>query len=307
MTRRARVIRSILGVLALAAQMTAFPAVPAEYPQVAGWTIARGDQPMICMASGPTDGGARLSLAAEGPQFLLMVEGPDLPTGKGSYQVELSFDGKTAVFAPALGENGLISIGAGRGDLAKAVVSSTSLRVTVNGRVHRFVLGLAGAALDAVARCAGQQTLSEQIDQPASPIQGAGGWRLAVTLPGVAGRVCEVRNAGDEVDTILILNDRGELLLIGGHRDWATWGGDAPLKLSIDGGPPLAMKASTVTNLIMTLVTDPDLVRRLRAARTLDWTLPTGHVRGDVTGLGAAMDAMAACKSDMRSGSPAGY
>ena len=301
MARWARVMRSILGVLALAAPAVAYPAGSAEPPQVTGWTIAHGDQPMICVASGPRDGGARLSLAAEGPQFLLIVEGPDLPTEKGSYQVELSFDGKTAVLAPALGENRLISIGAGRGNLAKAVASSTSLRVAVNGRVHRFALGHAGAALDAVARCAGQQTLSEQTDQPASPIPGAGGWRLEVTLPGVAGRVCEARNAGEEVDTILILNDLGELLLIGGHGDWATWGGDASLELSIDGGPPLAVKASTITNLIMTLVTDPDVVRRLRAARTLDWTLPTGHVRGDVTGLGVAMDTIKACKADLGS------
>ena len=87
----------------------------------------------------------------------------------------------------------------------------------------------------------------------------------------------------------------GHMVLIGGHSDWATWGGDVRLQLSIDGTPPVRIAASTANNLIAVLVKDPGLEQRLRSAHSLEWTIPTGRVRGDVTGLGAAFDAVVAC------------
>jgi hypothetical protein len=57
------------------------------------------------------------------------------------------------------------------------------------------------------------------------------------------------------------------------------------------------MNANTLNNLILTVIKEPVLVARLRAAKTLDWTIPTGHVRSDVTGLGAALDAVRKCKA----------
>jgi hypothetical protein len=95
----------------------------------------------------------------------------------------------------------------------------------------------------------------------------------------------------------LLLNNDGDLILIGGHSDWATWGGNVPLQLAINGGAPTPLTAGTAANLIMVLVKDPALLARLRAAKTLDWTIPTGHVHGEVAGLGVALDAAKACKA----------
>jgi hypothetical protein len=264
---------------------------------VDGWTIARAGSPTACVARGPSQDGVNLSLVADGPLFEMIVVAPDFPQEKSSYAVTLAFDDQPPVQAVALGEKGRLAISIGRGESARTIASSSRVSVTVEGRARAFPLNNAAAALDAVARCAGQQTLAEQDDQPPEPIRGAGAWRLMVTMPGVPERACAARIAGDQIDTVMLLNKDGDLVLIGGHNDWASWGDDAALRLSIDGGPPLAMPAKTLNNLIVTLVTDPDQLRRLRTARTLDWTLPTGHVRGKVAGLGAALDAMKACRA----------
>lgn len=264
---------------------------------VEGWTVSPGDRPEICVASGVSDGQAQLSLGTTGPLFLMLVSASDFPQQKGAYQAELSFDGKAPVSAPALGENGTMQINVGRSGPAQTLVAASQMKVTVEGSSHQFPLSHLGNVLDALARCAGQPTLAQQDNRPPESIPGAGKWQLATTLPGAPGRACSARAPGPEIDTIMLLNDSSELVLLGGHSDWATWGGDVPLQLAVDGGAPTAMTAHTLINLITVLVQDPGLLKQLREAKTLDWTIPTGHVRGEVAGLGVALDAMKACKA----------
>lgn len=38
-------------------------------------------------------------------------------------------------------------------------------------------------------------------------------------------------------------------------------------------------------------------IRKMRDAKTLDWNLPYGHFRAEVAGLGAALDAVIACRT----------
>jgi hypothetical protein len=281
--------------------------------RVAGWDIQQVDSGAdgigVCVASGPVDGPAALSLSAEGPAFLLIVGAPDFPADKGSYAVDLAFDGKPPVHTVGLGENGVMGIGLGTGP-ARIVAGASRVSMTVDGHTHQFSLRNAAKALDAVARCAGETALSERVEQPATPIPAAERWTLIVNPEGSPRLPCTARNPGDQVDTILMLNNRGQLVLVGGHSDWATWGGQVDLQLAIDGGPPVQLSADTVQNLILTSIEDPALLQRLRSAKTLDWTIPTGHVRGDVTGLGVALDAVAKCNasrgSDRPSPKPAG-
>jgi hypothetical protein len=260
----------------------------------AGWTVSRVDQ-ANCVATGPSGGGASLSLAAEGPLFMLLVAAPDFPKPKATYAAELAFDGKAPVSSVALGDGGVMGIRLGRGDAAKTLTAAGRVSISVDGHAHLFSLQGAREALDAVARCAGEPTLSEQVEKPAQPIAGAGRWTLMASMPGVSGPACSARVPGDQIDTIMLLNRDGQLVLVGGHPDWATWGETVPLALSVDGAAPVHLTADAVNNLIVILVKDPDLLQRLRTARSLTWTIPTGEVRGDVTGLGAALDAIAAC------------
>jgi len=124
----------------------------------------------------------------------------------------------------------------------------------------------------------------------------AGTWEIQDHLPGVPGRKCTARIKGDQVDTMLMLNNVGSPLLVAGRPDWAELLGDAEAGLAIDGAPPEAVKASLFNNLVMTLVTDDALLQRLRRANTLDWSLPFGHFHAMVSGLGVALDALAVCE-----------
>ena len=285
------------GCMLIGALVSTAPALAAAPVAVDGWTFRHGARPEVCIANGPSEAAASVGLVALGPQFLLVLQAPDFPQDKGSYVVSLSFDGAPPIQATALGQNGILSIGVGRGDAAKAVASAKSVAVMANGQSHSFSLHNASAAMDGVARCAGEPTLAEQVERPPVAISGAGAWKLATTLPGLNQPVCEARVAGDQIDTIIVLNKAGNLLLMGGHSDWASWGGDVPLKLAIDGAPPVSLSASSVGALIMAEVKDPALVKRLRGAKLLVWELPNGHVRGNVTGLGVALDAVRTCNA----------
>jgi hypothetical protein len=135
-----------------------------------------------------------------------------------------------------------------------------------------------------------------------TPIPGAGGWLLVDTLPGSAPHACTARVAGPEADVMLLLNAEQVPVLIAGRPDWHDLGGSAEIVLSIDGEPPTRLNAHMVANLVLVLLSDAPLLRRLRSARTLDWTLPFGRFRANVSGLGTALDAISACAA--ASGTP---
>lgn len=59
-----------------------------------------------------------------------------------------------------------------------------------------------------------------------------------------------------------------------------------------------------VLNLVMGVVADVPLRQRLRTAHTLDWALPFGRFHAEVTGLGVALDAVAACAAAQRQAAP---
>lgn len=229
--------------------------------------------------------------------FLIFAGAPDFPKQKGSYEVALSFDGQSPVFAAGLGEDGHLQLPIGSGETMKLVTSSSRVSISAGGVTHEYSLRNAALALDGAARCAGQQPVAQRIDRPAQPIPGADGWTLSETLPGVSARVCQARIAGDEIDTMLILNNADEVVLIGGHSNWATFAGETPVELSVDGGPPVNLTASRIQNLVLVRLKDAALVERLRTASNLDWGFPTGHVHGEVTGFGLALDAVRRCKA----------
>ncbi len=292
MRRRTRAA-SFAAFTALVVQALA-PAVRAA-DALDGWTIQRLSA-TDCLGK-HSDGNTLI--AAVGPQFSLLVRSPSFPATAKPYTVGLSFDGKRPVQAAALGGAGLLDIQLWRGEAALMVAGASYVVVEVEGRTSGFSLENAGAALDAVARCAGQRTLAEEHDEIPMPIPGGGDWKLTTTLPGIQRRVCTVRITGEQVNTTLALNDVGALIVIAGHSDWRSRAGLVPLQLAIDGTPPVALQALSTDTIITLWVPDPALRERLRNARTLEWTTPERRVRGDVTGLGAALDTLVACTAKL--------
>jgi hypothetical protein len=124
------------------------------------------------------------------------------------------------------------------------------------------------------------------------PIPGAGAWRLA-QLPDNGG--CFARAEGREVDTMLAVNKDDKLVVSLGDPSWTASGGTVPVTLQIEGGKLLQLQGDQLPTLVMVLIDDDRVYRRLRTANRVGWTLPTGHYDAYITGLGAAFDATRAC------------
>ena len=123
------------------------------------------------------------------------------------------------------------------------------------------------------------------------PIPGAGEWRM---LEGDA--ACSARLEGSQVDTMLMANKDGELVLVAGRRDWKLPPTDQAGTLQADDHPPRKIKGDGVANLILVLIKDKRLYGELRNARQITWSLPVGRFTANVTGLGVAFDASLACQ-----------
>ncbi len=116
-----------------------------------------------------------------------------------------------------------------------------------------------------------------------------GDWQISRQAGG-----CSVGKAGADVNTRLLRNHSGKMILIAARPDWT---GDEPadVQLSIDGAAALALQAQKLGPLALVLVEDAALEANLRAARTLTWTTPWGVFNAQVAGLGEAFDALSRC------------
>lgn len=129
----------------------------------------------------------------------------------------------------------------------------------------------------------------------AAPVSGqpAGGWTLGLPTD-APGKTCGAAKLGAEVNTRLLRNRGGRMVLIAARGDW-DHSEPVTAGLSIDGAEAVEVEALTVGPLVLVLMADAALEARVKAARTLDWTLPWGAFHAEVEGLGAAYDAIEVC------------
>jgi hypothetical protein len=105
---------------------------------------------------------------------------------------------------------------------------------------------------------------------------------------------CSAKLPGAEIDLILMINDKGKLVLTAGHGAWNASPGSFESTLVIDGRAAGTIPVDGVGPLYLGLV--PDAVTpRLRLSNSIDWTLPTGTFHIATHGLGQAMDETIAC------------
>jgi hypothetical protein len=269
-------------------------AVAAPVPAPEGWTMEPGGKAEACAIDGPVSGEAKLSLATEAGLLWLLVADPLLPRDRTDGKFDVQIDGGDWIPMPALAVSNTAGISLG-GAFAHAVVKASRISFRSGLGTWTFTIRNAGAAIDAVTSCAGEPTLAERDAMAPKPIPNAGGWMLVDRLPGAPG-ACSARLNGREVDTMVLSPaPDGTFVLMAGRADWATWGGDAEIGLAVDGAAPERLKASSLQNLIFVKIADPARARRLRDAKSLDWTLPKGHFHAEVKGLGTALDAVIAC------------
>src|SRR5262249_16548041 len=107
------------------------------------------------------------------------------------------------------------------------------------------------------------------LSAPQSPSSGApAGWELRSPSPGAP--PCRAVKLGSSVDTQILRNRDGHLVLIAGHGDWEHNGGQMPASLSIDDAPPVAVTGFPIGPVFMILMTDEQRTR-LRNAHLVHW------------------------------------
>lgn len=102
--------------------------------------------------------------------------------------------------------------------------------------------------------------------------QANGGWTLGLpTDP--PGKTCGAAKLGEQVNTRLLRNRSGQMILIAARSEWDR-SDTFTTKLSIDGAEAIESEALRVGPQVLVLVTDAASEETVKAARTLDWTLP---------------------------------
>jgi hypothetical protein len=132
------------------------------------------------------------------------------------------------------------------------------------------------------------------VTSSATSAAAADGWDVSRGLPG--SDVCVASRTGGEVDAMLMLNRRGQLLLVVGRQDWHKPTGIQDVGLQVDGFAIAHVNATVFDNLVFVLIEDDALVKRLRAAKTVTWYLPWGQYQASVAGLTEAWDWVRGCE-----------
>lgn len=114
-----------------------------------------------------------------------------------------------------------------------------------------------------------------------------------IPAPGV--RPCRALWEGRTVNTRLLRARDGTMVLIASWPTWDRTGHPISGTLAVDGGEPVVISGASIGPLFLMRVDDDALYQRLREARLLQWSLPWGEFSTEISGLGAAFDAIDVC------------
>jgi hypothetical protein len=118
-------------------------------------------------------------------------------------------------------------------------------------------------------------------------------WTHIESVPG--GTACAVRTTGGEVDTMLMLNQSWQLILVAGRADWSA-SGSLEITLRIDEFEMDHLHASALNNLVMLQISDDAVLKRLKTAKDIYWYLPSGKYHAEVSGMDDAIEWLHRCE-----------
>ncbi len=124
--------------------------------------------------------------------------------------------------------------------------------------------------------------------QASAPLRSVPGWDIVKAPTGS----CMAHRAGAQVDTIMVTNRDGKLILMAGRHDSNMPTGPRTVTLEIDEHRWEAVAATSFNSLILVLVNDPAMLEQLRHAQRLIWVLPLQRVAADLPRLGQAIDSI---------------
>jgi hypothetical protein len=156
--------------------------------------------------------------------------------------------------------------------------------------------------MDAASKCAGEPTYLETFAHPPADIAQAGDWKLLNPSHGT--NRCSIRLNGAEIDTMMMRNNGGKLIVMGGRGEWAFPASKASITLQIDDSPPKAVDAFVFQNIVMVLLKDDGDQALLAHATDLRWHLSWGDFHAKFTGIDAAIIALDDCDLKHSNGGP---
>jgi hypothetical protein len=285
-------LQSVLAVVFLSALVNLSGVQRAAAADPDGWSIEQDSHPNTCVASGPVSGEVELAIAVLGPQFQLLISSAAFKFPDGTYLVSISINGSAPVTFNAVGESNVYGVALVR-PLGMALRSASELTVTVGGKSYPFTLQHADAAMDAASKCAGERTYLEVFAHPPTDIAQADGWKLVDPASGT--NQCSIRLNGAEIDTMLMRNNDGKLIVMAGRGEWAFPPGNTSITLQIDDGQPKAVDAFVLQNVVLVLLKDDSGQAQLSHATDLRWHFSWGDFHATFSGLDVALEALDAC------------
>lgn len=121
------------------------------------------------------------------------------------------------------------------------------------------------------------------------------GWTITDKLTASGG--CGARLGGEEVDTLLMTNRRGQLLLAAGRPEWDIPPGEVQIGLQIGEAAPKVVKVGKLKNIIFVLMDSDERERELMSAHQLRWYFVSGLLTASVPHIGEAVNALKACQA----------
>jgi hypothetical protein len=121
----------------------------------------------------------------------------------------------------------------------------------------------------------------------------ASGWSLTDKLP--IGDGCAARRGGEEVDTLVVLNRAGQVILIAAKPEWRM-SGEHEINVRIDDYVMEHVKVNAFVNLVLLMIKDDQVLSRLLVAKDLYWTMPKGVLHAQISGLGEVVEQLRVCE-----------
>ncbi|MBV9932558.1 MAG: hypothetical protein JO013_16655 [Alphaproteobacteria bacterium] len=109
--------------------------------------------------------------------------------------------------------------------------------------------------------------------------------------------VCVARIAEDGANIDLMLNNAREPTLFLSRPDWDRDEGRIGIGMAVDREPSRKLEGDAVADVVVVTLSDDALVKRLRRARLVLWSLPSGRFRTGIAKFGAALDAVKRCNA----------
>ena len=225
------------------------PVVSAETDSVPGWTIAnetgRGQEVKACVATWNNDGPNALTIDALGGLLTLTVSSQTFDQDKHEEIISLGKAGTEKLKRTARVADRIYGITID--DEVDALLEKDGpLVLTIRGTDYSFSIPNIPSAIDAVRHCVGEPTKAEMAGRHEPSFSLPNEWESVDVAAG-----CAARLKGDEVDTFVTLNNKDQVILIAGRKDWNFWGEDTGLTLQIDSQPPLSLKGWKWNNLVL--------------------------------------------------------